>query len=166
MNHVLAWKRVCRAHPAPTKCPLSAAAPPPPAAGERAIGVRGWVAVRRGSTDARSVAAGDRHATSNRSSRQLGMSGVPKSENKISFHRDKIHYSGAKVSGIGLAPFRSLIATPTLRLEDALVPFPVHEFRGNSTKWAVVETEVSPSDFISAAKNIVCYPPSSARRQK
>jgi hypothetical protein len=40
-----------------------------------------------------------------------------------------------------------------------LVPFPVHEFRGNSMKWAVVETEVSPSNFILAAKNIVCYPP-------
>jgi hypothetical protein len=40
-----------------------------------------------------------------------------------------------------------------------LVPFPVHEFRGNSIKWAVMETEVSPSNFIFAAKNIVCYPP-------
>jgi hypothetical protein len=36
------------------------------------------VAVRRGSTDARSVAAEDRHRTNNRSSRQLGMSGVLK----------------------------------------------------------------------------------------
>jgi hypothetical protein len=40
-----------------------------------------------------------------------------------------------------------------------LVPFPVHEFRGNGTKSAVVETDVSPSDFIFAAKNIVCYLP-------
>jgi hypothetical protein len=44
-------------------------------------------------------------------------------------------------------------------LRSGLVPFPVYEFRGNSRKWAVVETEVSPSNFIFAAKNIVCYPP-------
>jgi hypothetical protein len=40
-----------------------------------------------------------------------------------------------------------------------LVPFPVHEFHANSMKWADVETEVSRSNFIFAAKNIVCYPP-------
>ncbi len=43
--------------------------------GGRAIGVEA-VAVRRGSTDARSVAAGNGHPTNNRSSQRLGMSGV------------------------------------------------------------------------------------------
>jgi hypothetical protein len=32
-------------------------------------------------------------------------------------------------------------------------------FAETAEKWAVVETEVSPSNFIFAAKNIVCYPP-------
>jgi hypothetical protein len=52
-------------------------------------------------------------------------------------------------------------------LRSALVPFPVHEFRGNSRKWAVVEAEVSPSNFIFAAKDIVCYPrgPSAAKNE-
>jgi hypothetical protein len=40
----------------------------------------------------------------------------------------------------------------------ALVPFSVHEFRGKSMKWAVVETEVSPSNFTFTAKDIVCDP--------
>jgi hypothetical protein len=40
----------------------------------------------------------------------------------------------------------------------ALVLFPVHEYCGYSITWAAVETEVSPSNFIFAAKYIVADP--------
>ena len=40
----------------------------------------------------------------------------------------------------------------------ALVPFPLHEFHGDNTKRFVVETEVSPSNFIFAAKNVISGP--------
>jgi hypothetical protein len=49
-------------------------------------------------------------------------------------------------------------ARTAARSETSLVPFSVEEFRGRSLKWAAMETEVSPSNFIFAAKSIVCYP--------
>jgi hypothetical protein len=39
-----------------------------------------------------------------------------------------------------------------------LAPFSVHDFRGKSIRRAALETEVSPSNFTFAAKDIVCYP--------
>jgi hypothetical protein len=39
------------------------------------------------------------------------------------------------------------------------VPFSVHEFRGKSRKWAAAESEVSPSNFIFAAKDVICCDP-------
>jgi hypothetical protein len=39
-----------------------------------------------------------------------------------------------------------------------LVPFSLHESHGKSIKWAAEETEVSSSNFIFSAKDIVCYP--------
>jgi hypothetical protein len=46
------------------------------------------------------------------------------------------------------------------------MPFPVLDFRRDIVKWRLVETEVSPSNFILAAKERHLLPASSARRQK
>jgi hypothetical protein len=52
---------------------------------------------------------------------------------------------------------RISIRTKTNKLK-ALDRFSVLEFHGKSIEWEAVETEVSPSNFIFSAKDIVCYP--------
>jgi hypothetical protein len=41
----------------------------------------------------------------------------------------------------------------------ALVPFPIHAFHKNIAEYGVLKTEVSPSTFIFAAKDVICRAP-------